>query len=113
MANINLIIDAIGDSIFTPTVCTDNRNRLQQVLYEKQKTSFEDTLFNEQKKYEHNYNCKKEQLRKALVNRELLKIKENENKILIKKLSDEIKNMKYKPYCNNNIDDELETLIST
>ena len=80
MANINHIIDVIGDRIFSPTVTTNNRNRLEQVLYEKQRTSFEDTLFQEQKKYENKYNFKKEELRKALVNRDLLKIKEKENK---------------------------------
>ena len=78
MANINRIIDVIGDRIFSPTVTTNNRNRLEQVLYEKQRTSFEDTLFQEQKKYENKYNFKKEELRKALVNRDLLKIKEKE-----------------------------------
>ena len=112
MANINRIIDVIGDRIFSPTVTTNNRNRLEQVLYEKQRTSFEDTLFQEQKKYENKYNFKKEELRKALVNRDLLKIKEKENKNLIKTLANEIKSMNYKPY-DNSIIDEVEMLIST
>lgn len=111
MTNINLIIDAIGDRIFTPTTTTNNRTRLEQVNYENQRASFEDILFKEQENYEKKYNLKKDQLKKALVNRNLLKIKENENKILIKTLADEIKSMNYKPY-NAIIDDELETLIS-
>jgi hypothetical protein len=112
MPNINLIIDAIGDRIFTPTITTNNRTRLEQVVYEKQRASFEDTLFKEQKIYENKYNFKKEELRKALVNRDLLKIKEKENKKLIKTLANEIKSMNYKPY-NNSIIDEVEMLIST
>tara|TARA_B110000967_G_scaffold204695_1_gene247692 strand:- start:1785 stop:2123 length:339 start_codon:yes stop_codon:yes gene_type:complete len=112
MTNINLIIDAIGDRIFTPTVTTNNRTRLEQVLHENQRDSFEDTLFKEQKIYEKKYTFKKEELRKALVNRDLLKIKEKENTKLIKTLANEIKGMNYKPY-NNSIIDEVEMLIST
>jgi len=112
MTNINLIIDSIGDRIFTTTHTTNNRTRLEQVLYEKQITSFEDTLFAEQKKYEKRYNINKDKLKKALVNRNLLRIKENENNMLIKKLADEIKSMNYKPNTNSIIDDEVEILIS-
>ena len=35
MTSLNDIIGVIGDKIFSPTITTNNRNRLQQVMYEK------------------------------------------------------------------------------
>ena len=37
MTSINDIIGVIGDKIFSPTVTTNNRNRLQQVMYERRR----------------------------------------------------------------------------
>jgi hypothetical protein len=112
MTSLNTIIDAIGDTIFSPTVTTNNRNRLEQVLYdkEKEKEKFEDTLSNELKKYSDNYNLKRKTLRQALVNRKVLKIKTDENTKLIDTLVNEIKSLNYKPN-ENDVEDELTLLL--
>ena len=132
MTTLNDIIDVIGDTIFSPTVTTNNRNRLQQAIYEnnikkldynsinenprrtktKTKTkTFDDTLFDEKKKYINNYNIAKNNLKKALVNRKLLKIKTEENKKIIDTLVNDIKFLNYKP-DEYDIEDELTLLLN-
>ena len=112
MTSLNNIIDAIGDTIFSPTVTTNNRNRLEQVRYEKERQSFEDTLSNELTKYSDNYNLKRKTLGQALVNRKVLKIKTDENAKLINTLVTEIKSLNYKPR-ENDVEEELTGLLDS
>ena len=113
MTSLNDIIDVIGDKIFSPTITTNNRNRLQQVMYEKRREkTFEDTLFDESKKYDKKYNTKRATLKRALHNRELLKIKTEENNKLINSLVTEIKSLNYKPNDDDNEDELIRILAN-
>ena len=111
MTTINNIIDIIGDTIFTPTITSNNRSRLEQVIYDNKSTAFDDILYNEKKKYENKYNLKRDHLKQALVNKKLLKIKISENNQLIDALIRDIKNMSYKP-TDYDVDDELSQLLN-
>tara|TARA_B100000795_G_scaffold222884_1_gene177912 strand:+ start:1779 stop:2120 length:342 start_codon:yes stop_codon:yes gene_type:complete len=106
------IIDIIGDTIFIPKNDPShykNKDTLSHCSDENM--LFNEILFNEKKKYDNKYNTLKDQLRKELINRNLLIIKTNENKENIKLLIDKLKSLNYSPKkCN--IDNELEELLT-
>ena len=101
------IIDIIGDTLWTS--CNDPQHYKNKNT-QSDNIPFNDMLFNEQNKYEENYNKIKEQLRKELINEKLLVIKTNENKERIKYLIDQIKTLNYNPK-KYNVDNELEKLL--
>jgi len=133
MTSLNNIIDTIGDTI-SDTILSNTLTssstlpppsyyilfplyRLEQVMKDyrqspkkQNNTSFNDILYTEKHKYVNNYNLKTDELKQALINKKILKLKMTETDQNINTLIIDIKNMPYKP-SDYDIDDELTQLL--